>query len=130
MSQFHAFGSAIVRYKIPALVVIAFIAGFALRGVGGGTRTVAPAPPSEHIVDQAVKEWTCAMHPQIRRPGPGKCPICGMDLIPVRQEPSSSEDQGARIRLSPQAAKLAEVQTVSVERKRLEREVRLVGRVE
>ena len=130
MSQFHAFWSAIVRYKIPALVVIAFIAGFALRGVGGGTRTVALAPPSEHIVDQAVKEWTCAMHPQIRRPGPGKCPICGMDLVPVRREPSPSEDQGARIRLSPQAAKLAEVQTVSVERKRLEREVRLVGRVE
>lgn len=27
--------------------------------------------------------WTCSMHPQVRLPGPGKCPICGMDLIPV-----------------------------------------------
>jgi Cu(I)/Ag(I) efflux system membrane fusion protein len=27
-------------------------------------------------------EWTCSMHPQIRQSGPGKCPICGMDLIP------------------------------------------------
>ncbi len=28
-------------------------------------------------------EWTCSMHPQIRRTGPGTCPICGMNLIPV-----------------------------------------------
>src|SRR6478752_8715408 len=25
-----------------------------------------------------VAEWTCPMHPEIRRPGPGPCPICGM----------------------------------------------------
>jgi len=26
--------------------------------------------------------YTCPMHPQIRRPGPGVCPICGMTLEP------------------------------------------------
>ena len=30
--------------------------------------------------------WTCPMHPQIRRMGPGACPICGMALEPL--EPS------------------------------------------
>jgi len=30
--------------------------------------------------------WTCPMHPQIRRSGPGQCPICGMALEPL--EPS------------------------------------------
>ena len=30
-----------------------------------------------------VAEWTCPMHPEIRRPGPGTCPICGMALEPV-----------------------------------------------
>lgn len=30
-----------------------------------------------------VAEWTCPMHPEIRRPGPGACPICGMALEPV-----------------------------------------------
>ncbi|HET7277894.1 MAG TPA: heavy metal translocating P-type ATPase [Dermatophilaceae bacterium] len=30
-----------------------------------------------------VTEWTCPMHPEIRRPGPGSCPICGMALEPV-----------------------------------------------
>src|SRR5260370_39412689 len=27
--------------------------------------------------------WTCPMHPQVRRRGPGSCPICGMALEPV-----------------------------------------------
>ncbi len=33
--------------------------------------------------------WTCPMHPQIRRNGPGQCPICGMALEPM--EPSVEE---------------------------------------
>jgi Cu+-exporting ATPase len=36
----------------------------------------APAP----IVEGAI--YTCPMHPQIRQPGPGACPICGMALEP------------------------------------------------
>lgn len=27
--------------------------------------------------------WTCPMHPDIRRDGPGSCPICGMALEPL-----------------------------------------------
>ena len=30
--------------------------------------------------------WTCPMHPEVRRQGPGTCPICGMALEP--EEPS------------------------------------------
>jgi len=33
--------------------------------------------------------WTCPMHPQIRRDGPGSCPICGMALEPL--EPTEEE---------------------------------------
>src|SRR5262245_33854429 len=29
-------------------------------------------------------EYTCPMHPEIRRRGPGACPICGMALEPAR----------------------------------------------
>lgn len=27
--------------------------------------------------------WTCPMHPEVQRPGPGSCPICGMALEPM-----------------------------------------------
>src|SRR5687768_16031536 len=33
--------------------------------------------------------WTCPMHPEIRRNGPGQCPICGMALEPL--EPTLDE---------------------------------------
>ncbi len=31
----------------------------------------------------AAREYTCPMHPEVRRNGPGACPICGMALEPV-----------------------------------------------
>ncbi|MGV7035032.1 heavy metal translocating P-type ATPase [Methylobacterium symbioticum] len=37
----------------------------------------APPEPAEGAV------WTCPMHPQVRRAGPGSCPICGMALEPA-----------------------------------------------
>ena len=40
-------------------------------------------PPATSPVQGEVAEWTCPMHPEIRRPGPGSCPICGMALEPV-----------------------------------------------
>lgn len=30
----------------------------------------------------AAVAYTCPMHPAVRLPGPGKCPHCGMDLMP------------------------------------------------
>ena len=57
--------------------------------------------------------WTCAMHPQIRMAEPGKCPICGMDLIPLGQNNTSTIDTDA-IHLSMDAAQLANVLTTVV----------------
>ncbi|MFK5879358.1 MAG: heavy metal translocating P-type ATPase [Flavobacteriaceae bacterium] len=35
-------------------------------------------------------QYTCSMHPEVIKDGPGACPICGMDLIPM--EPTDSEE--------------------------------------
>ena len=44
-----------------------------------------PGSEDEAIAPKAgeVVEYTCPMHPEIRRPSPGACPICGMALEPV-----------------------------------------------
>jgi RND family efflux transporter MFP subunit len=33
-----------------------------------------------------VDYYTCTMHPSVRAEQPGKCPICGMDLVPVMKK--------------------------------------------
>jgi P-type Cu+ transporter len=43
----------------------------------------ATPPPGQSSV------WTCPMHPEIRRAGPGTCPICGMALEPA--EPTADD---------------------------------------
>ncbi|MFZ3205883.1 MAG: heavy metal translocating P-type ATPase [Pseudomonas sp.] len=46
-----------------------------------------PQPPAA-----GVAEYTCPMHPEIRQPGPGSCPICGMTLEPVIPELEEEEN--------------------------------------
>ncbi|MBL8550951.1 MAG: heavy metal translocating P-type ATPase [Hyphomonadaceae bacterium] len=47
-----------------------------------GAHGHAHASPSPADVPVGVK-WTCPMHPEIVRDGPGSCPICGMALEPM-----------------------------------------------
>lgn len=72
--------------------------------------------------------WTCAMHPQIRMSEPGKCPICGMDLIPLAQN-NAPVDADA-IHLTKEAAELANVLTSVVTKQKPIKEVRLYGKVQ
>lgn len=41
---------------------------------------------ADHSQHQSVT-YTCPMHPEILSDKPGECPICGMDLVPVKAEP-------------------------------------------
>ena len=49
-------------------------------------------PKHDPVLSEAAEGtiWTCPMHPEIRRDGPGTCPICGMGLEPL--EPSLEEE--------------------------------------
>ena len=41
------------------------------------------APPVDASTVPAGAKWTCPMHPEIVKDGPGDCPICGMALEPM-----------------------------------------------
>lgn len=86
------------------------------------------AHQTERAASTEATEWTCSMHPQIRRPEPGQCPICGMDLIPL--EDDMPEQNPMEIGMSPTAMQLANIQTAIVGRGAPVKEVRMNGKVQ
>ncbi len=64
--------------------------------------------------------WTCSMHPQIRLPNPGRCPLCGMQLIPVSKLPNARDDLETR----------AGLEVEPVQRRELFKEIRTVGKLD
>lgn len=118
-----------------------FLGGLALAlliGLFAGRLLFAPghhsASDHEHhdsaaAAAHATTDWTCSMHPQIRQPNPGKCPICAMDLIPAGAD--QDNDAGPRtLVMSESARALAAIQTARVERRFPETTVRLVGQLD
>ncbi len=45
--------------------------------------------PTSGLAPAVADQWVCPMHPNFRLPQPGKCSMCGMDLV------HSSELSGA-----------------------------------
>ncbi len=108
------------------IIGIAFISGLLIRG--GGTEAVSSVAMEAHEYEKKAEWWTCAMHPQIKLPEAGQCPICFMDLIPMD---SGTDDVGPReLKLSPGAIELAKITTSIVGRGLARSEVLLSGKVE
>jgi Cu(I)/Ag(I) efflux system membrane fusion protein len=119
------------RWGVVLLVVIAFAAGALMTGGPEPEQNarMSEGPGGAKAAKQETQLWTCAMHPQIKLPKPGQCPICGMDLIPV--ETGKDQMEGIReLSVSEDAAKLMEIETTPVERKFVTSEIRMVGKVD
>ncbi|MGC9030787.1 MAG: efflux RND transporter periplasmic adaptor subunit [Desulfomonilaceae bacterium] len=89
-----------------------------------------PGPKSAQAPAPKQQIWTCSMHPQIRLPNPGKCPICYMDLIPLETDADDEASSSAsRFTMSEAAKALAEVETSVVRREKAKVLVRMLGMV-
>ncbi|MBT0810767.1 efflux RND transporter periplasmic adaptor subunit [Litoribacter ruber] len=77
----------------------------------------------------AVSEYTCSMHPQIRQEGPGQCPLCGMDLTPVASRNGGASDPMV-FEMTPEAVALANVAVVRVTEGGTAQQVRLSGKIQ
>ena len=116
-----------ILVNIP-IVIFAFLAGMVFKS--GFNEGVSDNVVSDQAVQSEIAFYTCSMHASVKLQDPNaKCPICAMDLIPV----TSGSDQSAgsaSLSLSPRALKLAEIATTPVQRKFVETEIRMVGKVE
>lgn len=96
-------------------------------GAPDAVMTEAMALDDDHAAAEPAALWTCPMHPQIKLPDPGDCPICGMDLVPMQ---TGGADNPLQLVMSPSAKELAQVEVQVVTRRSVTKPVRLVGKVD
>jgi len=113
-----------IPVRIWGIIILSFFIGYIMRSPGNEVKVkIADIQAETHT------EWTCSMHPQVRLPEKGQCPICFMDLIPLE----SSTNEGLapnQLELSPNAEKLAEITTEKIKRGIAEAEIRLSGKID
>lgn len=105
----------------PLLILLVFLAGW---WIG--------RPPSKNTSDAGATAgdsgtiWTCSMHPVIRQPNPGLCPICAMDLIEV-----SSESSGGlrEVKLTADAIARLDIRVAPVVREPATKPLNLLGKI-
>ncbi|MEC9397233.1 MAG: heavy metal-binding domain-containing protein, partial [Myxococcota bacterium] len=105
------------KRRIASAILLVFALGLGFL-IGRNTEPAQDAT-GEHThagEDKKASEetWTCSMHPQIRSPEPGSCPICGMDLIPASSDDAGPALTSSQVRLSERAKSLARIQTEEV----------------
>src|SRR5688572_26715531 len=101
------FGTSAVAIAIPVLAIGVLV-----------TMLVVWETGTAH--EQAMEGvWTCSIHPQVRLPQSGPCPICHMPLIPV----SKLAAEQARVKYG------AGLQTEKVSYRDLFKEIRTVGKL-
>ncbi len=108
-----------------AIIIVVALSVGAAAGFTAGLLAGAVTPGGASAgVDGPAEHWTCSMHPDVDLPGPGKCPICFMDLIPV------PDGGGEQVAISAAARELARIETAPVLRKVVEAEVRMAGKID
>jgi multidrug efflux pump subunit AcrA (membrane-fusion protein) len=111
------------------IIFIALIV--AVVGAGGWwtvSHRTASAPGATASAGRKILYYQSAMHPWIKSDQPGKCPICGMDLVPIYADEAGTNAAG-RITLNAASASTIHVQTDAVERRTLRHTLRVAGTV-
>lgn len=116
----------IVKYGLTLLAGI--LMGWLFFGGGENGDPEKEGTTEEHVHDEKPTIWTCSMHPQIRQEEPGKCPICGMKLIPA--DNASSEEAGPNeVVMTESAIQLANIQTTKVKKEIPSKTIYLNGKI-
>jgi multidrug efflux pump subunit AcrA (membrane-fusion protein) len=106
---------------LAAGIALIVIVGLAQRA--GWLRAVEATPNA--VTDTAGTIFTCPMHPQIRQPAAGRCPICGMELVPASS--GAADLNEFSVKIEPAQRRLANIQTAKAEVGTLEATLQTVG---
>ena len=112
MNVFKSMVMLALRHLIKLSVVAAVLVGLVMAVVWW------PKASSEEATGSEV--WICSMHPQVRLPRPGSCPICGMNLISTSKLKKGKDGESRQGGLETQV----------IARRELFKEIQTVGKIE
>ncbi|WP_040819857.1 efflux RND transporter periplasmic adaptor subunit, partial [endosymbiont of Tevnia jerichonana] len=75
-------------------------------------------------------DYVCPMHPQIVTKDPGNCPICGMNLEPVKQEDGAEGGAHAKVSVSPEIVQSLGIRVAQLQRMTFSRTAETMGYIE
>src|SRR5205809_2040094 len=116
--------------KIKLLIRLLIIA--ALSGGAGwfAARHWPAKPPETPSGGRRILYYQSAMHPWIKSDKPGKCTICGMDLVPVYEGETGFDVGAGLVALRSNSINVINVQTDQVRHRPLHRTLRVAGTIE
>lgn len=114
--------------KTTIIIIIALAAFAAGYFIAVSKAPVSTASNTAETTPKKKQIWFCSMHPQIQKDGPGLCPICNMELVPM--DSSTAEVSSGEISFSENAIKLMELETTAVDRRAVEAAISLTGKVD
>ncbi|RKS55068.1 Cu(I)/Ag(I) efflux system membrane fusion protein [Gillisia mitskevichiae] len=109
-----------------ATLIIGAGLGWLIKPTEDKTNEISENHSLESLDHQEI--WTCSMHPQIRQSEPGACPICGMELIPLKKEDLGADPDSYQ--MSENAMKLANITSEIVGMGNASKELRLNGKIQ
>jgi multidrug efflux pump subunit AcrA (membrane-fusion protein) len=117
--------------KPKTLLLVLFVAAASAAATWFAARHE-PAPAAAASTDATGRKilyYQSPMHPWIKSDKPGKCPICGMNMVPV-YENGESTNTGFGLKLNANSVNVANVQTATVERRPLVHSLRVAGAIQ
>ncbi len=113
----------------PAFILLAGLLVIFAFGVAQRTGWISAGETPQTVSNRSdTRIHTCPMHPQIRQPGTGRCPICGMTLVPAAASGSADLDDFA-VRIEPAQRRLANIQTAEARREPVFATIQTIGAI-
>ena len=118
-------------------LLIAFLATASLAAGGGwlaathfgGVHPVREAVTGQHT-ERKVLYYQSSMHPWVKSDKPGKCTVCGMDLVPVYEGQKGYALATGTVSLGSNAIQAIHLQVTEARRLPLNRTLRVAGTID
>ncbi len=99
-------------------------------GVAWVAKSHSPATATAAVTGRKILYYQSSMHPWIKSDKPGKCPICGMNLVPVYEGDARAGGDTNLVTLNADSVSAINVQTELVQRRVITHTIHVIGRIQ